>query len=220
MAERSIDEVVDDWERAARRLRPFLVAGLILVFASLIGSAVVLNHWLNVAEAETEKARQQLAQSEALREVLERQVAEASGPRRAALEESLQQASEAAAPERPPQVPLDRLEVDIFICAESPRANRDHAIALRARRPASAQRDWERRYVSAERNAQPNYRLVRNEIRYNPDEEDAADALLTTIRDELGADAAKVLTFFPSPNTLSVFFCDGAVPPPAGRNQA
>ena len=128
--------------------------------------------------------------------------------------EALQFAAETAAAGTVPQVPLNRLSVTSFFCEESPSANADHARALSAARPAGASAQWGAEPLSVEDNARWNYQLTSNEIRYNPEEENAARQLLAQIR-TLGGNANLVLSFFPSPGKVSVFFCNGATPPSA-----
>lgn len=121
----------------------------------------------------------------------------------------------------PVQTPLEQLEVRIFICEGSAANNRTQAEAFRQARPESATQRWRRDYLSQADNALPQYRLARNEVRYNPEEEQAADQLIQTLRDSFGVEAAKVLTFFPTPGSVSVFFCEGANPPaPPAQGQA
>ncbi len=135
------------------------------------------------------------------------------------LRQAVPLANQAATQSRSPQTPLEQLEVAIFVCHDSSPRNRGQAQALQRLRPPEATKRWPRNYLSVATNASPTYRLVRNEIRYNPAEEDAANRLERLIR-EAGGEAAKVLTFFPSPNSISVFFCEGANPPPLPAEQS
>ncbi|HEX8365033.1 MAG TPA: hypothetical protein VF603_07100 [Allosphingosinicella sp.] len=204
MADRTTDEIIAELTRRSRRFRPFLIIGLLIVLGSLIGSLIYLNILLGEARDAQRSAEGALeAMKDAARET----------DQSAQLTRAVELASDEAAGDRPPQIPLERIEVQILICTGSPAQNRQRAEALRIARPAGMTGRWRRDYLSPEGNARPNYRLARNEIRYNPGEEDAADRLLQMIRG-LGSDAAKVLTFYPSPNSVSVFFCEGTNPPP------
>lgn len=198
---------IAELHRRSRRTLLIVAIGTLVVVASL-GAAIWRINSLRV------KAEQK-AESYA---ALLRDVGAASvepGQTASLLKQAAPLATQAATQSRPPQIPLEQVEVAIFVCHESSPANRGHSQALQRMRPASAGRGWPRNYVSVTTNAMPVYQLTRNEIRYNPAEEDAADRLQGMIRDSIGVEAAKVLTFFPSPNSVSVFFCDGANPPKA-----
>jgi hypothetical protein len=120
----------------------------------------------------------------------------------------------ATATAAPVQASLEQLELRIFVCEGSAADNRTQAEAFRQARPQSSTQRWRRDYLSVADNALQQYRLTRNEVRYNPEEEQAADQLVQLLRESLGVEAAKVLTLFPSPNSVSVFFCNGASPLP------
>jgi hypothetical protein len=209
VVERPTEEIIRDLEKAARRARPFVIIGLFVIFASLAASVFYLNLLRQRAERERDRATEELAKVQALQQVV--RVAAAAGP---GASDVLREARSLATnpSQRPPQLTLQQLELKIFICQESSPQNRDLAIALQKMRQPDWGR-WQRNYLAQETNAQPIYQLRRNEVRYNPDEEDAANWFQQTIRDKLGADVVKVLTYFPTPRSVSVFFCQGANPP-------
>ena len=217
--ERRVEDIVADLEKTRRRVRPFLILGLLIIVASLIASIVVLENARREAVWSRDAAQAELRKFQAAEEVIARAKAAPPERRGQILEAGLVGIQQAAAPQRPPQVKLEEMEVRIWICNGAAPENRLQAEALRKLRPAGANGRWRRDYLTAELNARPTFRLGRNEIRYNPTEEDAADRLQRMIREGSGMEALKVLTFFPSPNSISVFFCQGANPPPLSAEQ-
>lgn len=217
------------YEEGTRKRRPYLIAGVVVIVASFSflswqlysqkrdAEQLAIAHWqfalgqwqrADAVQASLREATNALETGE--RERLGRALEAAQGQTRelgAAV--SGQDGDTAVA-----QIPLEELEVRIWICRGGAAENRSRAIAFSALRPANAGR-WRRDYLSIETNARANYRLVRSEIRFNPEEAAAADRLQQLIREEFRIEVAKVVTFYPSPRSVSVFFCDGASPPAA-----
>lgn len=200
------EEAVAELHRRSRRTLAIVIVGMLLIVAFLLASVFRLQGLRQEAEDERDRYK-------ALLDGVRGAEAAPPGERGTILRDVAQQADQSAAA-RPPQTPLEQLEVPIWYCAGAPDDNRAHALALRARHPAGARQGRPVEVLSAATNAQPIYRLARNEIRYNPAEEDAADRLQRMIRDSSGVDAEKVLTFYPTPGSISVFFCQGATLPP------
>jgi hypothetical protein len=111
------------------------------------------------------------------------------------------------------QTEFSRISVEIYACESSDRAMRDLAARMFRSRPADWRARWrEPKILPRTINARPEYGLSRIEVRYNPAEEQAANRLVDLIGGLNGPTANKVLTYFPSPGKISVFFCGGANP--------
>ena len=192
--------------RRSRRTLTIVVVGMLLIVAFLLATVFRL-------QSLHRKAEDEVTRYKALLDAARGAAAAPAEARGAILRDAVSQADQSAAA-RPPQTPLEQLEVPIWYCADAPAETRAQALALRRLHPAGARGGRPAEVLSAATNAQPIYRLERNEIRYNPAEEDAADRLQRMIRDSSGADAVKVLTFYPTPGSISVFFCQGATLPP------
>lgn len=213
-------------QRQRVRTRNRLIAGLLLIIAGLIAALLYLNAQRRLADAQRRVTETQRWEADAQRQKAERLagaykaflllndgVEDATASQgEIILRGGRRLAYEAAASAKPPQVPLEQLEVRTLICDGSPSRNRNHAKAMLNLRVPGARGRWRRDYLSQPANASPAYQVNRVEIRYNPEEEDAADRLQKLMRGSLGLEAAKVLTFFPSPASVSVLFCDGANP--------
>jgi hypothetical protein len=179
-----------------------------LIVLSLVGTALYLDQLRREAE-------DKLARYVALRGAVDVAKTAPAGQREAILEGAARLADQASAPAKPAQIPLEQIEVRIWSCEGAPPENQNQADALvKLQVPGSSAR-WRRENLRAQTNARSNYRLNTNEIRYNPEEEDAADRLQKMVRDTVGVDAVKVLTFFPTPRSVSVFFCNGTPLAPA-----
>jgi len=206
-------QLIEKLERASRRSRPFIIVGLIAIVAAFAAMAVYLNQQKNDAQQREARATARAAQLEEAYRALER--GDRAGAQRllnGVIQEERQSGAEApaqapAAP-RPAQVALDSLRLVYRYC--------DDANAQVARRALGAS-DMPRARLArlrVETNAQGLYRLSRNEIRHNPEEEDAAEELRVRLRAATGEDFAKVLTYYPSPGQLNAFFCRGTQPTP------
>lgn len=219
-------EALARFEAGTRRRRIHLTIGVIAIVASFsfLCWQLLIQH-----RAAAEAADEQTRRADNLQHALtEAQEALRRGDR-ARVDRVLQAAqgqtrdlgASALSQDELAQVPLEQLDVHLWICAGSAPANRDRAIAFSTRHLAAV-RDWQRRYLQPETNAQPSFRVVRNEIRYNPGEAAAAARLEQMIRQSLGVEVARVATFYPSPQSISIFFCEGANPPlpAANRNNA
>ncbi|RYD58092.1 MAG: hypothetical protein EOP60_03555 [Sphingomonadales bacterium] len=211
--ERTPEAVLDELAARSRRARPWLVIGLLLIVGSLAGSIFWLDHLRREAERNYALAQTELEKFKAARDVIDRAQTAPEAERAQILQQGLIEAEKAAAPARPAQTALETLKIDFFLCSGAPAAVSEQARKLLALRPAKAQ-PWQLRALSAATNAKWNYRLSGNEIRYNPEEEDAADWLVERSAAS-GISLKKVLTFFPTPGTMSLFLCEGVTPAPA-----
>ena len=214
LPERSREEIFADLQRMSRRARPFLGLALLIIVLSLVGSIIYLDKLRRDAVASRDDALTELRKFESAARAIEAARRAPSEDRTEILDAAFGRIEREVEAERPAQLPLEQIQVRIWTCQDSAPDNGTHARQLLSLRPANATGPRERNNLGVARNSQPNYRLTGNEIRYNPDEEDAADRLQQMIRQATGVEASKVLTFFPSPGSVSVFFCEGANPGP------
>jgi len=223
------------FEASARRSRPYWLLGIAAIVAGFAILSWQLHQQklaaLRSAEEQRVRADQQTQRADHLQATLSEAATALGAGDRGRLERALQTAQRqtqqigAAAtqqglPAQVAQLPLEQLEVRVWTCAGSPDENRTLAAQFHDMEPPASARRWRESDVSLALNARPNFRLSRNEIRYNPEEAAAADQLQRMIRQSLRVDAAKVLTFYPSPRSVSVFFCQGAEPPPLDPSEA
>ena len=220
----SDSEVLDAlarFEASARRSRPYFLLGLI---ATLAGFSILVWQLYGQKRAAERNAEEQTRRADGLQATLGEAGEAFRRGDRVQLHRLLQVAQRqtetigaAAAGQdsraQIAQVSLEGLEVRIWICNGAPTENRTQAIAFQRMRPEGATQRWSREYLSTDANSRSNYRIVRNEIRYNPNEQAAADQLQQLIRQSFGVEVAMVQTFFPSPNSVSVFFCQGVSSP-------
>lgn len=201
--ETAIEDIVARIDRRARRVLPMLVLGLLAVIASLIVSVIQINEARKDAERQLEVAKA------ALKVIEDAKRARSQTDREEILSKGAEGVEQNSARARPQQVALTALNVDIFVCDGGAATNGVLATAALGLKPEGAAGTWRRRVLSVTSNAKWNYRITGNQLRYNPDEEDAADALLARMRSAGGTPPAKVLTLYPSPGTISLFLCEG-----------
>lgn len=209
MIERTPETIVAELENRSRRARFFLVVGLSVIILSLIGSAVFLDVLRRQAEASRDEAREELAKYRRSAFIIETAQRAPPEERARILARGVSSIEEAAQTEPPPQQPLGALRLDLFVCAGGDDSNRDLAQQLRVALQGQTAERPVVRTLSRSTNENPIYRVTGIQVRYNPEEEEAADRLVGMLREREVTEVRKILTYFPTPGQLSLFFCEG-----------
>ncbi|NQD38243.1 hypothetical protein HPT27_14540 [Permianibacter sp. IMCC34836] len=106
-----------------------------------------------------------------------------------------------------PDKPYGAIRVDAFYCADNSGTGKAKAESTLRLRESNSAASWRVRALPDEINARPGYHIEQNLIRYNPDERQAAEALQADLKKSLGIDVALAEIQYPTPNYLSVFYC-------------